>query len=203
MGAFDRFRKLERARPDRAGPPSTTDGVAERFGQPEMPSDPAEAAPLNCGKCGGDNPARSETCFSCGAELDTPEMRAHQDEYRVRHVAAQQKALAMREARRHEVEAKALHELERRRSAASQPGEPTWGQSNDAWPAQMPLVWLLRASAKVPDPWLRLGLQIAIVGGFVALAGYGLSSPNRYGLLVLVAILLGGGAGRRYRRWWW
>ncbi len=117
---------------DRAGPPSTTDGVAERFGQPEMPSDPAEAAPLNCGKCGGDNPARSETCFNCGAELDTPEMRAHQDEYRVRHVAAQQKALAMREARRHEVEAKALHELERRRSAASQPGEPTWGQSNDA-----------------------------------------------------------------------
>ncbi len=61
----------------------------------------------------------------------------------------------------------------------------------------------LAAARERPDPWLRLGLQIAIVGGFVALAGYSISIPNRYGLLVLVAILLGGGAGRRYRRWWW
>jgi hypothetical protein len=209
MGAFDRFRKLEKPRPERGGPTPPTDGVAERFGQPEMPSDPVESAPLNCAKCGGDSPARSETCFNCGAALDTPEMREHQEAYRVRHVEAQRKALAMRELRRKEAEEKAKLGLERRREAASQSAAPTPDRASDTFAGNSPLVWLLRAAAKIPDPWVRLGVQAAIVGGVVALVCYAIASPARYGLLLLVGILVGGGYGRGYygygyrRRWWW
>ena len=79
MGAFDRFRNLEGRRPERdGGPDKTTEGVAEHFGQPDMPPDAAEAAPIRCLKCAGENPALSPSCFNCGAELDTAEVRANQ-----------------------------------------------------------------------------------------------------------------------------
>jgi hypothetical protein len=206
MGAFDRFRRLERPRPERGGPPRPADeSVAERFGQPEIPPDPSDAAPLNCAKCGGDNPARSATCFNCGADLDTDEMRAHQIAWRARFAESQKRAQELREARKREAEAYAERELAKARTkAASQSAETPSTGAGDLLPGSMPLGWLLRATRAISDPGLRLGVQIAIVAAVVGLVGYGISSPSRYGLLILVGILLGGGmGGRRYRRWWW
>jgi hypothetical protein len=201
MGAFDRFRRLERPRPERPAPPSRDESVAERFGQPEIPPDPADAAPLHCAKCGGDNPARSATCFNCGADLDTPEMRAQQEAHRERHLESQRRALMEREARKREALAAAERELERRRHAATAPTEPTPTDFAGTWNA--PILSLFRWTGRIADPSLRLAAQVALAGAFIALVAYAISGPSRYGLLVLIAILLGGGTGRRYRRWWW
>src|SRR5262249_7262493 len=117
MGAFDRFRKLEDKRPERDGPPRPTpDSVAERFGQPEIPPDPSDSAPLHCAKCGGDNRATGKTCFNCGAELDTAEMRAHQVAHRATHMESQRRAEELRESRKKEALARAEAELEKIRA---------------------------------------------------------------------------------------
>ncbi|HTO06324.1 MAG TPA: zinc ribbon domain-containing protein [Myxococcota bacterium] len=213
-GPFDRFRNLERPRPEREGeaePEPTPDGVAERFGQPDMPPDASDAAPVRCPKCGGENPVRAAACFNCGAELDTPEVRAHRVEEKARFAAEQRRASAQREARRREAEAYAERELARHKAQLEQKSAPT--SDVDSGQSNVPVAWLWRATGQVSDPWIRLVLQLAIIGGVGALVLYGISSPGRYGLLILVGILLGGGSyvggyygyGRygRYRRWWW
>jgi len=207
---FDRFKNLERPRPEREGPPDPTpDGVAERFGQPEMPPDPSDAAPVHCSKCGAENQVRAGSCFNCGADLDTAEVRAHRVEEKARFAAEQRRAAQLRESRHKEAEAAAERELARHRAQQAQ--NPA-GTPSDSAESSVPVAWLWRATGRVSDPWLRLALQIGIIFGLGALVLYGLR-PGRYGLLILVGILLGGGGymggyygyGRygRYRRWWW
>jgi hypothetical protein len=209
-GPFDRFRNLEKPRPERDGPPEPApESVAERFGQPEMPPDPAEAAPVHCAKCGAENQPRAGSCFNCGADLDTAEVRAHRVEEKARFAAEQRRAAVLRESRRKEAEAYAEREIARHRAQQGQSATPA---ANDADSSPVPVAWLWRATGRISDPWIRLALQIAIVCGIGALVVYGLS-PGRFGLLILVGILLGGGGymggyygyGRygRYRRWWW
>ena len=208
MGAFDRVRNLEKRRPERdGGPEKTTEGVAERFGQPDMPPDPAEAAPIRCLKCGGENPALSNGCFNCGAELDTAEVRANQVVERARWAESQKHAAVLREAKKKEAEAYAERALAKLRAdeqarARGQVDE----SSGEAW-GTVPLFWLLRVTRQISDPWLRLGVQVALVGGLVGLVIYALGDPSRLGFLVLVGILLGGGGYSRYGRWrrrgWW
>jgi hypothetical protein len=205
MGAFDRFRKLEGPRPERKGPAPTTEGVAERFGQPEMPADASDSLPINCAKCGADNKPKSERCYNCGADLDTLEMRAHQEKHRAQELELEKRRAERREAQKREAEATLQREVERQKKDQelidSVPSDSPSGLAS-----QMPIAWLWRATTRVPDGWLRLSLQLAIVGGIGALVMYGISSPTRYGLLAVVAILLGGGGGGYYyrrRRWWW
>jgi hypothetical protein len=206
MGAFDRFRKLENPRPERSGGPTPPpDAVAGRFGQPEMPSDPADSAPLNCGRCGADNQAKSEKCFNCDADLHTPEMRRHQEARRARFLESQQRANAARETRKREAEAAAERELAARRQRGEQVRTPA-DEQNQWWSqSRIPLVWLLSAASGLPDPQLRLGVQIAIVAAFLALVVYAVTHPMMYGLWLVIILLVGGGGGgyyRRRRRWW-
>ena len=209
-GPFDRFRNLENPRPEREDPPEPTpESVAERFGQPEIPPDASDAAPVHCAKCGAENQPRAASCFNCGDSLDTAEVRAHRVEEKARFAAEQRRAAELRESRRKEAEAFASREIARHRA---QQGQSAGNVTTDSDESPVPVAWLWRATNKVEDPWLRLGLQLAIVFGIGALVFYGLS-PDRLGLLILVGILLGGGGwlggyygyGRygRYRRWWW
>jgi hypothetical protein len=209
MGAFDRFRNLEKRRPERdGGPDKTAEGVAERFGQPDMPPDPAEAAPIRCLKCGGENPARSNGCFNCGADLDTAEVRANQVAERANWAESQKRAAVMREAKKKEAEAYAERALAKLREDQQKrvQGSPAEEATNEAW-GTVPLFWLLRLTRQVSDPWLRLGVQVALVGGIVGLVIYALGDPSRLGFLIVVGILLGGGGYSRYGRWrrrdWW
>lgn len=208
MGAFDRFRKLEKPRPERAsGPQPPTEGVAERFGQPEMPSDPADAAPLNCGRCGADNPAKSEKCFNCDADLHTPEMRRHQEARRARYLAERERANVARETRKRESEAAAERELAERRRRNETIRTPADERTQWWQTSRIPLMWLVNAAGSLQDPQLRLGVQVAIVAAFVALVAYAVTHPLYYGLWILIALMVGGGGGGYYRgyrrRGWW
>jgi hypothetical protein len=209
-GPFDRFRNLEDPRPEREDPAEPTpESVAGRFGQPEIPPDASDAAPVHCRKCGAENQARAPSCFNCGDSLDTAEVRAHRVEEKARFAAEQRRAEVLRESRHKEAEAYAEREIARHRA---QQGQIASSDTSDSDQSPVPVAWLWRATNKVQDPWLRLGLQLAIVFGIGALVFYGLA-PDRLGLLILVGILLGGGGwlggyygyGRygRYRRWWW
>jgi hypothetical protein len=209
-GPFDRFRNLEQARPERDAPPEPTpESVAERFGQPDMPPEASDAAPVHCAKCGAENQPREARCFNCGASLDTAEVRAHRVEEKARFAAEQRRAAEQRESRHREAEAYAEREIARYRAQQQQTQNAPPDATNDSGASNVPVAWLWRATNQVSDPWLRLGLQLGIVGGMIALVLYGLSSPGAYGLLIVVGILLGGGGygyyGRygRYRRWWW
>jgi len=211
MSVFDRFKKLERPRPEREEPPQPTpNSVAGRFGGPEIPPDPSEAAPVRCPKCGGENGAKTESCFNCGAELDTAEVRAHRIEEKARFSDQQRRAAALRESRKREAEAYAERELAKARAQQTLDQQAASGDGSGAWSGSVPFLWLMRAAGKIEDPWVRLGVQIALIGGLVGLVGYGISSPGRFGLLILVGILLGGGGYSRYGRWgrgryrdWW
>jgi hypothetical protein len=198
MGAFDRFRNLEKRRPERAEPDRAAESVVERFSQPEIPPDAAEAAPIRCLDCGVENPARSAKCGNCGANLDTAEVRASQVAERANFAASQKHLAALREARKKQGEAAAERALAELRLSQQQRRELfADGRS--------PLFLLLGWTRFVSDPQLRLALQIALVAGLAGLALWGLTSVSRLWSLVVACLLLfGGGYGRwgRRTRWW-
>ncbi len=205
MGAFDRFRKLEKPRPERGGPERPPpDTVADRFGQPEMPSDSADSAPLNCGRCGADNAAKSEKCFNCSADLHTPEMRRHQEARRTRFLEEKERANTARDSRKREAAAAAERELAERRRRGETIRTPA-DEQNEWWNrSRIPLVWLIHAAGSLQDPQLRMGVQVAIVAAFVGLVIWAVGHPMQYGVWILIAVLVGGGGGGLYRRrrWW-
>jgi hypothetical protein len=211
MGKLERFLRLERERPDRKD--AVGSGKLDRFRDPpaEPPDDDGAppSGPLFCMRCEAENNAGAKRCFNCDAELDTPEMRAHQKRARARSAARaeQQRREALEAADR-------MLEAQRRESAANRVPSP-WSEDGATVPGQAPdldfggvspLAWLVRSLSVIEDPWLRVGARVALIGAFVALLWYSLSSPGRYPLFVILLLLLGGGGlrGRRWRRrqWW-
>jgi hypothetical protein len=205
MGRLDRFLRLERPRPDRKDGGSAAS--LDRFRDPPpAPPDDEEAGgvrvPRSCAKCGAENNLAAPRCFNCDADLDTSEMRAHQRGERRR-------AREENEKRRREAEELAERELEklRRESAARRetvlpPVPGTIHESPFASASASPLVWLLRGLSVIEDPWYRFGARVLVIGAFLGLVFYALSSPARYPLFILAAVLLGGAfGGRRWDRW--
>jgi hypothetical protein len=206
LGKLERFLRLERARPDGKGPVDGS-GSLDRFRDPPRPADgghgePDGAArvPRSCMNCGAENNPAAAKCFNCSEDLDSPGMRAHQR-------SARRRSLEQAEQRRREGEALAERELEklRRESAArrepEQPPVPGTVHPPFDYAGASPLVWALRALGMIEDPWYRFAARLALIGGFLGLLVFSLSSPARFPFFLLAALLLGGaGLGRR-RRW--
>ena len=205
MGRLDRFLRLERPRPDRKDGGSAASLDRFRDPPPAPPDEDVtgERVPRSCAKCGAENNAAAPRCFNCGADLDSPEMHAHQRGERRR-------AREENEQRRREAEELAERELAKLRQEAAARREtllppPVPGTIHEA-PFQSaggsPLVWLLRGLSVIEDPWYRFGARVLVIGAFLGLVFYALSSPARYPLFILAAILLGGAfGGRRWNRW--
>jgi hypothetical protein len=213
---FERFRHLERQRPDRGSDsprdPAVDPKVASRFGgtaPAEKPDAENPEAPLGCAGCGAENSATAKFCFNCGADLGAPEMRDYQRNERARYAEDLRRAAAELETRRREeTEAAKKHLEERRRAAAaakdSAANEPSefW---DSAWTQRIPVLALFRSARVISDPWLRTGARVAIGGAFCALVWYACSARYGYPLWLLLALLLGVRPrwGYGYRRWWW
>jgi hypothetical protein len=206
VGKLDRFRRLERPRPERKEGGSSA--VLDRFREPAKP-DPerepeVERGPRSCAACGANNSAISLRCFNCDADLGTPEMHAHQR-------AERRSAARQSEQERKRAEQLAQQEFERIRRESEQrpaPGPfPVPGTTNlPPFEVQSasPLLWLLRALGGIEDPWYRFGARLALIGALIGLILYSVSAPGRYPLLILALLLLGGGGLRGgYRRGRW
>jgi ribosomal protein L40E len=203
MGAFDRFRRLERSRREHAGDAPPPRETLDRFRDPTPPLAEEGAAWLTkpCVKCGAENGALAERCTQCDADLGTDEMRAHRAVQRTREREMRERAAEPRVEREREAE----EALERARAgrqrrietAASDEGKERIGDLD--W--SRPLVALLRATRWIRSPWLRLGAQLGLVGGFVAAIFWSLLGSQRYPIIVLFLLLLGVAPSWR-RRWW-
>jgi hypothetical protein len=212
VGRLDRFRRLERERPDRkdAGSSAVLDRFREQPKEPDDDEGAPEGGPRSCVECGAENNAGAARCFNCDADLETPEMRAHQRRERRR---AEREAEEQREReeqeRRKQAEELAQREFERirreteaRRDPMSEPIPGTANPPPFEFGRASPLVWIMRTLGSIEDPWYRFGARLAVFTAFVGLLLYSLSSPNRYPLLILALLLLGGGmAGPRRDRW--
>jgi len=204
VGRLDRFRRLERARPDRKEGGSAA--VLDRFREPSEESDPADKdaagrGPRSCAACGAENNAGVARCFNCDADLETPEMRAHQrhERRRAEREAEEQRkaaeALAQREFER------IRRETEARRAPVREPIPGTTDLPPFELGSASPLVWLLRSLRVIEDPWYRFGARLLVISAFVGLLVFSLSGPQRYPFLILAVLLLGGGMGGRRGRW--
>lgn len=210
-------------RPGGAGPPAParTGARLDRFGpEPEPVIELAETAgrlPFSrCLGCGQDAHALATTCPGCGARLDTPEQRAHDErlwaelqQASAREAAAAQALRAARareddeatRARRALAEAMAreIGARERRRLD----GGLDWGERwrpRDATPLGLRLLRALPPGWRVPA---AVTAAVTVLG--LALAGLAGGARGPRGLLVMIAaavvVLLVTPRGD-LRRWW-
>jgi hypothetical protein len=202
VGRLERFLRLERPRPDRkdGGGSASLDRFRDPPRAEPEDAETGERVPRSCMKCAAQNNPGSAACFNCGADLDAPEMREHQ---RIERRRAQREA----EERRREAEALAERELEKlRRESAGQrepvlPPVPGTVHPPFDYAGASPLVWALRGLQVIQDPWYRFAARLAVIGTFIGLVVWSLSSPARYPFFLLAVLLLGGGGLRRRRRW--
>jgi len=198
VSVLDRFRKLERARREKANDAPPPSGSLERF-RPQL--DPAARPEAkSCAKCGAQNRALDSRCANCDAELDGEAMRGHQEEQRANDRAAAERASVERDERRRAAEA----DLERRRAERREREIDQGIAAADRLAAldwSRPLIALLQSTRWLPNPWLRLGAQLVIAGGFFAALVWTLLDLRRYPLLALLLMLVGV-VPRGRRRWW-